>query len=300
MKRGVTAPHFRSNGHLLVLNSQRNAPLSGSVRDPHFFRGSWVTPGAPGPEPAGLDTRPKAAAPPVRKATAGFAAHQGVFLAGPPSRAAGVSRPFPSIGGPPQGPGPAPQIIGAAQDACPPRQESHGLRQSPRPVHWSVVPTGLLGGGPPASPFGPGQGTSAPQLPPTSSPLLRTQRVRLRPGPQPSSVPAVRGNSMLLSSRRIGLLSQRPLGGLRGSRPEGGSPRLSDRNSPNPLLKRAAAGLAVRRTALSLGSPAPAERQAAGPRACRHGLDQSSACTRSPHAGLRSAISSDCPGDGTG
>ncbi|KAJ1152395.1 hypothetical protein NDU88_005170 [Pleurodeles waltl] len=42
---------------------------------------------------------------------------------------------------------------------------------------------------------------------------------------------------------------------------------------PTPLLKRTGAELAARRTAPSLMSPAPAKRQAVGPRASRHVTD---------------------------
>ncbi|KAJ1205139.1 hypothetical protein NDU88_000574 [Pleurodeles waltl] len=82
---------------------------------------------------------------------------------------------------------------------------------------------------------------------------------------------------MLLSSRWLGPLRQQPLGSPPAHYWAPGQEGLHlvppTATGPTPLLKGAAAGLASRRTALLLGSPAPAERQAAGPRALRHVTD---------------------------
>ncbi|KAJ1197006.1 hypothetical protein NDU88_000869 [Pleurodeles waltl] len=161
------------------------------------------------------------------------------------------------------------------------RQESPGLRQSPRPAHRTVAPAGLHGGG--------------------ASNLALAARGSARPRSSSSQSPApssdlrgpVRGptRGRLQLSRSAG--NQRraaPRGSLRhvsafsgapsppqGSRPEGGSSHCPNRGtsaaraSPILLSGRAAAVLAECRAAPSLGSPARMERQAASPRVRRHG-----------------------------
>ncbi|KAJ1101623.1 hypothetical protein NDU88_006689 [Pleurodeles waltl] len=108
---------------------------------------------------------------------------------------------------------------------------------------------------------------------------------------------------MLLSSRRLGPLLQQPLGHPsahhRASGQEGA--RLILATAPASLLKRGRGTPLPHSGPLHQWKGRPQAQEPAGtPQTRSAGLDQGSACTRIPHAGLRSGYSSSCPGDGTG
>ncbi|KAJ1171014.1 hypothetical protein NDU88_002885 [Pleurodeles waltl] len=219
--RGQSGPNIqRARNRLPLYRPPRGDPRAAPIRFHRAgrsppARGSRVSPGS---EPAGQDTGPKAAAPPVRNITAGFAAHQGVSFVSLVPWVAGVSRPFPPAGG--------------ASARTRPRTTNHWCRPGCVPIMPRITraPPVTASRSPDCCPYRTprrrglqprprlGQRTSALQQLPAASPLLGSQRALPQPDLGLPPIIPVRGEPMPRGSPWLTLPRQRLLGGpIQGS-----------------------------------------------------------------------------------